>query len=112
MPYRAHRSSLHRAASEELKLLLADDEILYNCPDKKQELLMSYAKACENCTSGGTVLVPIAAICETASSSLSSSNTSILFIPLIFSTFLKHFAISGRFPAYAHVNATLSYDVL
>ena len=25
---------------------------------------MSYAKACENCTSGGTVLVPIAAICE------------------------------------------------
>ena len=49
---------------DELKLLLADDEILYNCPDKKQELLMSYAKACENCTSGGTVLVPIAAICE------------------------------------------------
>lgn len=49
---------------EELKLLLADDEILYNCPDKKQELLMSYAKTCENCTSGGTVLVPIAAICE------------------------------------------------
>ena len=49
---------------EELKLLLADDEILYNCPDKKQELLMSYAKACENCTSGGTALVPIAAICE------------------------------------------------
>jgi len=33
---------------DELKLLLADDEILYNCPDKKQELLMSYAKACEN----------------------------------------------------------------
>lgn len=25
---------------------------------------MSYAKACENCTSGGTALVPIAAICE------------------------------------------------
>lgn len=25
---------------------------------------MSYAKACENCTSGGTVLVSIAAICE------------------------------------------------
>lgn len=49
---------------DELKLLLADDEILYNCPDKKQDLLMSYAKACENCTSGGTVLVPIAAICE------------------------------------------------
>ena len=49
---------------EELKLLLADDEVLYNCPDKKQELLMSYAKACENCTSGGTALVPIAAICE------------------------------------------------
>ena len=23
---------------DELKLLLADDEILYNCPDKKQEL--------------------------------------------------------------------------
>ena len=49
---------------DELKLLLADDEILYNCPDKKQDLLMSYAKACENCTSGSTVLVPIAAICE------------------------------------------------
>lgn len=49
---------------DELKLLLADDEILYNCPDKKQELLMSYAKACENCTSGGTALIPIAAICE------------------------------------------------
>lgn len=49
---------------EELKLLLADDEVLYNCPNKKQELLMSYAKACENCTSGGTALVPIAAICE------------------------------------------------
>ena len=49
---------------DELKLLLADDEILYNCPDKKQELLMSYAKACENCTSGSTALIPIAAICE------------------------------------------------
>ena len=49
---------------DELKLLLADDEILYNCHDKKQDLLMSYAKACENCTSGGTALIPIAAICE------------------------------------------------
>ena len=25
---------------------------------------MSYAKACENCTSGSTALIPIAAICE------------------------------------------------
>ena len=49
---------------KELEILFADDEMLYNNPAKKQELLENYARECENCTSGNTVLISIDKICE------------------------------------------------
>ncbi|WP_443595570.1 GH36-type glycosyl hydrolase domain-containing protein [Agathobacter sp.] len=49
---------------KEMEILLSDDETLYNSPEKKQELLMSFAKECENCTSGHTSIISIERICQ------------------------------------------------
>jgi len=48
---------------KELEMLLVDDEALYNSPAKKQQLLMDYAKACENCVSEHTAVIRIESIC-------------------------------------------------